>query len=370
MGSSVEYTMLAIFQALNLLLPGVVISPEEVDSCMQTGTPRSKCVINGMATVIEEHIAWDDWNQWSQIMKNYFVDDMIYDSNWTPNQHFGNSSSLREWFDREHIPFNLAFDNTTFSVVMMVGEERTLSLLAYGKATWLSDIGTLPGSKSIGKQVTIWDLDFYDLDSEGTRIAYNWCLIDFVDLMRQLGYQVLPKPALPEGVFYPPKSMDGIPAPVSRLANPRDAEIAKDWIASLLNWDFVEGNGPSHIWHENMTWYGGAGFGMASNKDEYEEHILKPTRDGLSNRALDLDILNCEGSYCGAHGFLSGDHSGVWFGEEPTDLRVNLRFGIHWRVNVAEGVVEECWAMFDLPAAFSGININLFDRMNDQYRIL
>jgi len=369
MGSSVEYTMLAIFQALNLLLPGVVISPEEVDSCMQTGTPRSKCVINGMATVIEEHIAWDDWNQWSQIMKNYFVDDMIYDSNWTPNQHFGNSSSLREWFDREHIPFNLAFDNTTFSVVMMVGEERTLSLLAYGKATWLSDIGTLPGSKNIGKQVTIWDLDFYDLDSEGTRIAYNWCLIDFVDLMRQLGYQVLPKPALPEGVFYPPKAMDGIPAPLSRLADPMDAEIAKAMIINLINWDFVEGDGPSHLWSEDMTWYGSAGFGKASNKQEYEEHILKPLREGISERYLDLDVVNCEGRYCGIHGYLSGKHTGVWLGEEPTNLQINLRFGIHWRLNVAEGTVEECWAMFDLPAAFIGININLFDRIDDKYRI-
>merc|ERR1711973_731245 len=308
--------MLAILQAVNLLLPGMLVSPEQIEHCMALGQPRSKCVVRGMTTVIVDHIAWDDWDAWSQIMKEFFVDDLIYDSK------------------------------------------------------WIGDIGTVPGSQFVGKEVTIWDLDFYKLDEEGTRIAYNWCLIDFVDLMRQLGYQVLPKPALPEGVFYPPKSMDGIPAPLSRLADPRDAEIAKDWIASLLNWDFVEGNGPSHIWHENMTWYGGAGFGKASNRAEYEEHILKPIRDGLSNRALDLNVLNCEGSYCGAHGYLSGDHSDVWFGEEPTGLRVNLRFGIHWRVNIEAEVVEECWAMFDLPAAFIGLDINLFDRMNEKYRIL
>merc|ERR1711973_66686 len=368
MGVSIR--MLAILQAINLLLPGVMVDPADIQTCMDLGNPRSKCVVHGMTTVIVDHIAWDDWDAWSQIMKNFFVDDLIYDSNWTPNMDFGNSSSLREWFDREHIPFNLAFDNTTFSLIIEVGEEMTSSYIAYGKAKWIGDIGTVPGSQFVGKEVTIWDLDFYKLDEEGTRIAYNWCLIDFVDLMRQLGYQVLPKPALPEGVFYPPKSMDGIPAPVSRLANPRDAEIAKDWIASLLNWDFVEGNGPSHIWHENMTWYGGAGFGKASNRVEYEEHILKPIRDGLSNRALDLNVLNCEGSYCGAHGYLSGDHSGVWFGEEQTGLRVNLRFGIHWRVNIEAEVVEECWAMFDLPAAFIGLDINLFDRMNEKYRIL
>ena len=37
------------------------------------------------------------------------------------------------------------------------------------KASWKGDIGTLPGSQHVGEEVTIWDLDFYKLDAQGTR---------------------------------------------------------------------------------------------------------------------------------------------------------------------------------------------------------
>merc|ERR1711942_183132 len=103
----------------------------------------------------------------------------------------------------------------------------------------IGDLGTVPGSQVIGQEATIWDLDFYKIDEEsGTKIAYNWCLIDFVDLMRQVGYQVLPKPALREGFMLPPAAMDGIPAPISRLVNPADSLISKAIIDELLMDDF------------------------------------------------------------------------------------------------------------------------------------
>merc|ERR1711892_1150235 len=159
-------TML-IFSLLLLLPPSQGIN---TDSCQALGNPRSKCIIDGMLEVIEKHIAWDDWEGWYEAMKDFWTEDMVYDSNWTPNGDFSNNSGLREFFDNEHIPFNLAFDNTTFATMIWIGGEDTASLMAYGKAKWIGDL-----------------------------IAYNWCLIDFVDLMRQVGYQVLPKPSLREG---------------------------------------------------------------------------------------------------------------------------------------------------------------------------
>ena len=42
---------------------------------------------------------------------------MIYDTNWCPDGTLGNSTGIQEWWDNEHIPFNLAFDNTTFNQV-------------------------------------------------------------------------------------------------------------------------------------------------------------------------------------------------------------------------------------------------------------
>eukprot|EP00090_Calanus_glacialis_P024218 TRINITY_DN37602_c0_g1_i1.p1 TRINITY_DN37602_c0_g1~~TRINITY_DN37602_c0_g1_i1.p1 ORF type:complete len:188 (-),score=32.42 TRINITY_DN37602_c0_g1_i1:13-576(-) len=187
--------------------------------------------------------------------------------------------------------------------------------------------------------------------------------------MRQIGYQVLPKPALREGFMLPPAAMDGIPAPISRLVNPEHTLISKMIIQELIMNDFVYGFGPSDRWTDNMVWYGGAGFGMATSKAEYEEHILAPLRQGLSSRDLAIDVLNCEGAYCGVHGYIKGFHTGRWLGEEPTFLAISIRIAIHWRVDIGSETVPECWAMFDLPAAFNMIGVNLFDRMTPEYKI-
>jgi len=342
----------------------------DLEKCMAMGGLRSKCITAGMNNIITDHIAWDDWEGWYEVMKDFWTEDMIYDSNWTPNGDFSNNTGLREFFDNEHIPFNLAFDNATFSKMIWVGEEYTSSYLWYAKSVWIGDLGTVPGSQHIGQEATIWDLDFYQIDEEsGTKISYNWCLIDFVDLMRQLGYQVLPKPALREGFMLPPRAMDGIPAPITRLVNPEDSIISKTIIQALLEEDFVSGTRPSDLWDDKMVWYGVAGFGMATNKAEYEEHILAPIREGLSSRTLAIDVLNCEGAYCGAHGYLQAMHTGTWLGEEPTGLPINVRLAIHWRVDVRAEKVMECWFMSDLPAAFNMVGVNLFDRMTEQYRI-
>jgi len=315
---------------LLLILPILVAKGEyDLEECMAMGGQRSKCITDGMLVIISDHVAWDDWDAWYEVMKDFWTEDMIYDSNWTPNGDFSNNTGLREFFDHEHIPFNLAFDNTTFAQMIGVGEEFTSSILWYAKSTWIGDLGTVPGSQHIGQEVTIWDLDFYQIDESGTRIAYNWCLIDFVDLMRQVGYQVLPKPELREGFMLPPAAMDGIPAPISRLVNPEHSVISKMIIQELLMDDFVSGSEPSSRWKDDMVWYGVAGFGMATSKAEYEHHILAPLREGLSFRELALDVLNCEGAYCGAHGYIKGIHTGVWLGEEPTGLPISIRYNMH-----------------------------------------
>ena len=50
-------------------------------------------------------------------MAEYFTEDMIYDTNWSPHNTMNNSTGIQAWWDAEHIPYNLAFDNTTFNQV-------------------------------------------------------------------------------------------------------------------------------------------------------------------------------------------------------------------------------------------------------------
>ena len=50
-------------------------------------------------------------------MGQFFTQDMIYDTNWAPDGVMGNTSGIEDWFYSEHIPWNLAFDNATFTQV-------------------------------------------------------------------------------------------------------------------------------------------------------------------------------------------------------------------------------------------------------------
>ena len=75
--------------------------------------------IRAMDKVIADHVEWDNWEKWSEIMAEYFTEDMIYDTNWSPDDTMNNSTGIQEWWDNEHIPYNMAFDNTTFNQVKL-----------------------------------------------------------------------------------------------------------------------------------------------------------------------------------------------------------------------------------------------------------
>ena len=71
--------------------------------------------------------------------------------------------------------------------------------------------------------------------------------------------------------------------------------------------------------------YGPVGFGMASNKEEYQETFIRAIRTAFSDRFIEIDILTCEGTYCGAHGYLYGKHTGDFLGESASQKDVRLR---------------------------------------------
>ena len=70
------------------------------------------------------------------------------------------------------------------------------------------------------------------------------------------------------------------------------------------------------------------GFGLANNKLEYETFFLKPFRTAFTNRQIEIDVLTCEGSYCGAHGYLYAKHTGEFLGEPASNLDIRLRLVI------------------------------------------
>ena len=157
-------------------------------------------------------------------------------------------------------------------------------------------------------------------------------------------------------------------APISRISSLEDAAVAKQIVTEALLFDLTEkttGSASSPRWAEDLTWYGPVGFGTATNKREYEETFIAAIRGAFSEREVHLDILTCEGTYCGAHGYLYGVNTGDFLGEAASNQPVRLRFGLHYRVDVAQGLIPEGYALFDLPGFFIQNGVDLYERMND-----
>ena len=183
---------------------------------------------------------------------------------------------------------------------------------------------------------------------------------------------MLPRaPIRDDGWFQPPRAADAIPAPYSPLTPPGAAEksrgvvraiLAHEWPASADGEELREARASvaSGLWAPGMRFYAPSGVGFAANLAEYEEHVLGAVRRGLRRRSFALDVLTCEGGYCGAHGYLHATHTGCFLGEAATGRDVRLRLGMHW--HVVDGVATEGYAMFDAPDLFAQLGIDLLAR--------
>ena len=87
--------------------------------------------------------------------------------------------------------------------------------------------------------------------------------------------------------------------------------------------------------------YGPVGFGLANNKLEYETFFLKPFRTAFTNRQIEIDVLTCEGSYCGAHGYLYAKHTGEFLGEPASNLDIRLRLVVGSRQMLNVGSLKK-----------------------------
>jgi predicted ester cyclase len=345
---------------LLLVLADADVARDSVDS----RDPLGKRIVKAMDATISNHVAWNNFTEWNAVQEQFFTKDMMYNTvDGFPKN--GQLKGLRDWFDGEHMPWNNAFWPVTFNQMIFLGEEFSGSTTTYANAEWIGPLGQLSPGLAIGRNAMVRICDFYHLipDSTskfGVRIKENWMMIDMVDLMMQAGRRVLPKAALPEGWVQPPKAVDGTPAPNSYFVNPAHTDVSRAVVSRLLQHEWAQKSGVSPSWAEDMIWYGPAGIGMARSKEEYRKEFIEKLYRAFANVKLEISVMPCEGPYCGAHGYLHGDHVGEWLGQPATGKRVSLRFGSHW--HVVNGQVIEGWTLMDLPNLFRQFGIDLFSR--------
>uniref|UniRef100_A0A7S2IXN0 SnoaL-like domain-containing protein n=1 Tax=Zooxanthella nutricula TaxID=1333877 RepID=A0A7S2IXN0_9DINO len=310
-----------------------------------------------MDTNINFHTAWDNWDAWSAEMAPYWSEDMVYDFGFVGDWFASPMQGLRSWFDGEHMHYNVALPDCQFTDFIRAATDQQCTSASYGIARWEAPFAGVP--PPAGKPwVRVRDLDFYQMD--GDRIKTNWCIIDVVDMFQQAGYQLLPPAPMATDGYLPPNAMDGAPAPLSAAVDPRDTRASERVWRAALHEDYALRQDEARWWAEDVVWYGPAGVGTAHSREEYRKHFLEPLHAAFSDLTMRMDMVVCEGKYCGAHFYLHGRHTGTWLGEAATYRHVPIRFGAHARIE--GGRIVQGWLIIDIPRAFHAMGIDLFAR--------
>ena len=332
-------------------------------------TPAAKQVVEAMDALISAHISTYDWPAWREVMAPFWTADAVYDSTLGTG---GRTVGLHEWFFSEHVRWNDAFSPAHFSQLIFAGDAATATTTTYGTVVWR---GAFAGVAPTNATHTIRISDYYQMETVGDqlRIATNWMMLDVADLCRASGRRVLPRAAaLPDdGAFLPPMANDGVPAPLSVFTPPEARAATRAAVERLLalEWDWrpagggagagvvggaADGLDSGVMWDKGMVFYGPSGIGLARGYSEYSAHVLAPRRAAFEARSFELDVLSCEGAYCGAHGHLRGTHAGCYLGAWPKAggrAEVRMRVGLHW--HVVDGVARTGYMMHDAPALFA-----------------
>ena len=246
-----------------------------------------------------------------------------------------------------------------------------------GAGTWVTSTGYLMGTMvtdwlgipATGDTVCVRIGEFYRVERvSGTlKIVDARVLIDFVDLMRQAGYYVLPKSTGAEFMVPGPQNSDGIllaeTDPALAIASMQSLDRMIGGLKSFNQKD-LQSMGMHAFWHPEMMWYGPFGIGTSRQVEGFQKHHQKPFLHAFPDRVGGNHISRiAEGHYIASTGWPSvhATHMGDYLGAAATGKPITMRVADWWRCE--GGLLRENWVLIDLPELLLQMGVDLFDRL-------
>ena len=245
-----------------------------------------------------------------------------------------------------------------------------------GAGTWVTAHGYLCGTfvadwlgiPATGDTLYIRIGEFYRVESE--RIVEARVLLDLVDVMRQAGYQVLPKSSGLDLLVPGPQTHDGLlHAEQDAAATQASMDCLDRMIGGLksFNQKDLQSMGMHAFWHPEMMWYGPCGIGTSRQVEGFQKHHQKPFLHAFPDRQGGNHRCRIsEGHYIGSTGWPSvfATHKGDYLGAPACNHAIHMRVADWWR---REGdVLRENWVMIDLPDLLLQMGVDLFARLAEQ----
>jgi predicted ester cyclase len=233
----------------------------------------------------------------------------------------------------------------------------------YFNATFANDYLTIPATK---KEVNIRWGEFCRI--ERGKIVETYVLLDFIDLMQQAGFQVLPPSRGVDGVYPPPRAKDGI------LLEAQDEQTSAYTLDHIRRFIFdalnsydqsaLKSMGIGDYFHPDVQWYGPGGIGACLSLQEFEDNHQRHWLRAYPDRQVqDLDALIAEGPYSGGPGWAGvlATHTGDYLDAKATNKPVEFNGLDFWKLENDRYI--ENWVFVDMVHLFRQFGIDLFERM-------
>jgi steroid delta-isomerase-like uncharacterized protein len=136
-------------------------------------TEKNKQLVARMYNGLNDHVI--------EGMEEYWTEDMV----WYGPAGIGTKRGLKDFQENHQRPFLHAFSDKHATDDIRIAEGEYVAATGYQYATHTGDYLGLPAS---GKRVKIRYMDFWRV--EGDKLVENWVLIDILDFLEQLGYDV------------------------------------------------------------------------------------------------------------------------------------------------------------------------------------
>lgn len=203
---------------------------------------------------------------------------------------------------------------------------------------------------------------------EDGRIAETYVLLDLVDLLQQVGIQVLPPGRGTDGVWPPPRGGSAILLDASEAdESARTLDMIRRFIFDGLNvydQENLESMGVADYFHSRVQWYGPGGIGHCYGLKAFEDLHQRHWLHAFPDRAVqDLDCLFAEGEFSCGSGWagVHASHLGEYLEHAATGRRIVVNGLDFWRRQGDE--FTENWVFVDMIHLFRQFGVDLLARV-------
>lgn len=290
----------------------------------------------------------------------------------------GLMTGIEAYFDDYLVPFMASFPDCrreSFLFFGGVSNGRVDGDVSRDGRYWVTGTGNLHatftedflGIPANGEKVHIRWGEFVHLD-DTAQIVETYFLLDLIDLLEQVGVNVLPTPRGTPGRYPAPAAEDGIlrspqPVEVSRYSLEHIRAFIFDGL-NAFDQDDLTSMGMADWFHSDVRWYGPGGIGACLSFQEFEDLHQAPWLVAFPDRSVqNLDALFAEGVYTGAPGWagVKARHTGEYLDVPATGNAIDFN-GLDWWKRDGEEYIEN-WVFVDMVHLFEQFGIDLFERI-------